>query len=143
MFSEMVSKLEWDSVTEKVIMTEMAKTFEENLPDSLYLNHYQLEKTYGYTANNWKQFLKKREIEMLIESEIAGIAEISARRALQRLEEGGASAPDISAAKELLANSKLLKQKVNTRPQVILTRIPAKQPIGQVERVKEVITIGE
>lgn len=128
MFLEIVRELETGRVR-KTVLHQMASIFESNLPDSLYLNHYQLSTTFGFTHTQWNDFLKIREVNQIVESEIAQIAEIGARYALERLQSGEVSSQDIQAAKELLANSKLLKQKTNQRPQVIITRVPAKEGV--------------
>lgn len=126
MFMETVNKMELNKVA-KTIMYQMAKVFEEHLPETLYMTQYELEDLFGFTHRQWQDFLKVREIDRLVENEIAAIAEIGARRALQRLQSGEASSQDIQAARELLANSKLLKQKTNQHPQIVVTRIPEKE----------------
>lgn len=125
MFIEIVNNIEGDKMS-KTFLYRMAKIYGEYLPDSLYLNHYQLSEEFGFTPMQWNEFLKIKEIDQVIESEIAQIAEIGARHALANLMRGQASSADIQAARELLANSKLLQQKTNQRPQVVLTRIPYK-----------------
>lgn len=112
---------------EKTTMVSMANTFDNHLPSSLSMNHYELAENLGYAHQKWKQFLKIKEVERLIESEIASIAEIGARKALENLRSGNASSADISAAREVLASSKLLKQKHNQKPLVIISRIPKKE----------------
>lgn len=124
MFVEVIQTMDL-SREEKIMFHRMAKVYSETLPDSLYLNHYQLAETYGYTAQDWNRFLKMREIDHLIQAEIAQIAEIGARQALQRLQTGNATSPDIQAARELISNSKLIKQKVNQRQHFVITRIPS------------------
>lgn len=126
MFAETVSKMELDRVL-KMVMHRMAKIFEEHLPETLYMTHYELQDLFGFTHREWQNFLKLREIDMLVENEIATIAEIGARSALEKLQSGSASSADIQAARELLANSRLLKQKTNQHPQVVVTRIPQKR----------------
>lgn len=129
MFVETVMKMEIDNRIEKTILTEMARTFEGHLPESLYMNHYQLSETFGYEPKQWRDFLKNKEIERLVEAELGIIAEAAARNALASLQSGKASSSDVQAARELLANSKLLQQKHNQKPIVVVTRIPAKENI--------------
>src|SRR5690625_5230092 len=126
MFTEIVSQMEMNNIS-KMLLHRMAKLYEEHLPDTLYLNHYELSENFGYSPREWNEFLKIREIDQLIEAEIAQITEIGARYALANLQQGQANSADIQAARELLANSKLLQQKHNQRQQVIITRIPAKE----------------
>lgn len=124
---DIVRELPVDNRIQRMLLNNMAKIYEENLPDSLYLNQYQLAENFGYTHQDWNKFLKLKEVDRLIESEIAQIAEIGARHALANLLKGQTNSADIQAAKELLSNSKLLQQKHNQRPQVVITRIPPKR----------------
>lgn len=125
MFIDIVRNLEMAPL-DKTILHRLAEVYESNLPGSLYLNHYQLSAEYGYPHDKWKQFLKIKEVDRLVMSEIAQITEIAAREAIQRLQSGKASAQDISAAKELLSTSRLLRQKTNQRQKIVITRIPEK-----------------
>lgn len=127
MFRELIAENDTLTRIERTIMNELAGIYEDNLPDTLYMNQYHLSHEFGFTHNEWKNFLRNEEVDRLIEAEIAQIAEIGARSALAALQSGHAQAADISAARELIANSRLLQQKHNQRPQVIITRIPAKE----------------
>lgn len=128
MFIDIVSEMKGDRLS-KTILYGLAKIYGEQLPESLYMNHYQLSEDFGYTPAQWNNFLKLKEVEQVVEAEIAQIAEIGARKALERLQSGSANSADIQAARELLANSKLLRQKNNQRPQLVITRIPKKEVI--------------
>lgn len=132
MFTEIVQSMELDRLS-KTLMTRMAKLYEQHLPDTLYLNHYQLSEEFGFTPQEWNDFLRQPEIDMLIEAEIAQITEIGARHALAALQSGHANSADIQAARELLANSKLLQQKHNQRQQVVIMRIPAMEGVENAE----------
>lgn len=129
MFTDIISNIEGLNGMERTMLSSMADIFENNLPDVLYMTHYELEEEFGFTAIQWKRFLKLKEIDRAIEVEVAGIAEIAARQALARLQSGKAASADIQAAKQLLENSKLLKQKVDQPTRVVITRIPAKKAI--------------
>src|SRR5699024_6935328 len=107
MFLEIIEQLEINQL-QRTVYANMAKVYENHLPDSLYLNHYELAEHFGHSHESWNKFLKIKEVDRLIESEIAQIAEIGARQALQRLQSGNAQSSDIQAAKEILSNSKLL-----------------------------------
>lgn len=128
MFVEIVRQKDMDGRT-KTILETIAKIYEQHLPDSLSMNHYELAEQFGFTSKQWNLFLKDRDINHMIESEMANIAEIGARKALENLQSGKVASADIQAAKEILANSRILKQKTNQRPQVVLTRIPDKEGI--------------
>lgn len=130
MFTDVIAELEGDQ-KQKMFLHRMAKLYEEHLPETLYMNHYQLAETFGFTPREWDEFLKIDEIDRLIELEIVQIAEVGARRALERLQSGHANSADVSAARELLATTRLLKMKNNQRPQVIITRIPPKEVEGE------------
>lgn len=112
------------SPIKKSIFLKLAKIYQLNLPDSLYLNPYELtELLPSSTPQDWKSFLAIPEINRFIESEIATIAEAAARKALQNLQDNPTS-QDISAAKELLQSSRLLKQKLQNKQTVIMTYLP-------------------
>lgn len=109
---------------QNLIKNKLNQVFYDNLPHSLYLNAYELSKQFGGTADDWKSFMKDPEVSRFIESEIASLAEVAARRALQSLANGSANSADIQAAKELLANSKLLKSKMSQKQNIVLTYLP-------------------
>lgn len=111
----------------RMIFEQLAEIYENNLPNSLMLNHYELSEEYGYSPKDWDEFTKLEEIARVIELEIATIAEVGARKAIARLQSGHANSADISAAREVLNASKLIKQRVNQAPRIVITRIPAKE----------------
>lgn len=112
---------------EKIVMMRMAENFQNNLPDVLYLSHYELAEKYGSSPTEWKKFLKIREVDRFIEIEIANLAEVAARSALQKLQSGKYSSADIQAARQLIEKSKLLTQKTDQPTMVVLTRVPPKR----------------
>lgn len=126
MFTDVISNSDLTQA-EKIKYHKLAHIYEDNLPDSLYLNHYELSLNFGHSPSLWNQFLKLREIDRLVQSEIAQIAEIGARRALAKLQSGNFASQDVQAAKELLANSKLIQQNTKQYEKVVLTRINKQQ----------------
>lgn len=126
MFVDVVRDMNVDGRT-KILLETMAEEYESGLPKTLSMNHYELSDEYGFTPKQWSDFLKNKEIERLVEMEIVNIAEIGARKALDKLQSGNAASSDVSAAREVLASSKLLKQKNDQKPLVVVTRIPAKE----------------
>lgn len=112
---------------QNLIKKKLHDTYHENLPNSLYLNAYELASSFGGAVQDWKNYLKDPETQRFVESEVASLAEVAARRALQNLSQGTANSADISAAKELLANSKLLKQKLNQRQHIFISYLPNKE----------------
>lgn len=113
--------------TQRVLFSSMADKFYQKLPESLYMNQYQLQEELGSTHEQWNNFLKIREIDRYIQKEIAGMAEIAARKAISSLQSGGASSSDIQAAKQLLETSKLLKQKTGGVQQIVIMHLPPKE----------------
>ena len=109
------------------IQEKMKETFENHLPETLYLSHYELAEQFDGTPQMWRDFLKDPENQRFIESELAAITEAAARAALQKLSSGSANSNDIQAIKQLLDKSKLLQEKQNTNQTVILTYIPKKE----------------
>ena len=109
------------------IQEKMKETFEMHLPDSLFLNHYELAEQFDGTPQLWRDFLKNPENQRFIESELAAITEAAARAALQKLSSGNANSNDISAIKQLLEKSKLLQEKQNTNQTIVMTYIPQKE----------------
>lgn len=126
MLQEIIESLNFTPV-KKQIYVKMAEEFEENLPGTLYMTQYDLEETLYGNAQEWREFLKIPEVNRFVEVEMAGLAEIGSRKALQRLQSTDASSPEIQAARQLIDNSKLLKQKVNQFQSFVVTRIPAKE----------------
>ena len=127
MFREIIKEIELENGVERTMFDAVAKIYDDYLPKSLSMNQYELSENFGFEAEQWKKFFKIKEVERAIEVETAGLAEIAARKALERLRSGNAASADIQAAKELLANSKLIKQKTKQPQQVIITRIPEKR----------------
>lgn len=112
---------------EKQVFMRMARLYEEGLPETLYMNPYDLEDKYEGSSEQWKKFLRIPEVNRFIEGEIATLTEIAARNSLKQLQSGKASTQDIQAAKELLSSSKLLKSKTQRTQQHVIVRIPAKK----------------
>ena len=134
MFTDIVSNIELDTAYDRLIIGQMAETYDAHLPESLSFSHYELAENYGFTPMYWKKFLKIKEVNRAIEGEVATIGEAAARKAMERLRSGKAQSSDVSAAKELFANSKILKEKMNNSQKIVITRIPPK---------KEVVEHGE
>ena len=125
MLIEIVTDIKTDQIT-KTVLHQMASIYQDNLPDSLYLNQYQLAEQFGFTARQWNEFLKVPEVDLFIEQEVAQIAEIGARKALAKLISGDSDSSDIQAAREILSKSKLIQQRSNQKERVIILRIPNK-----------------
>lgn len=94
--------------------------FHKNLPSTLYMDHYSLAQSYGYTPQEWRTFL--RDNALFIETELAAIAEAEARSALARL--GNASGQEVQALKAILEKSKLINDAQKQSTKIVLTFIP-------------------
>lgn len=130
MFIDIIRDVEDIPRVQLMIYEQMAEHYENGLPDTLMLNHYELSEMYGHDPRDWDKFMKIDEIARQIELEIASIAEVGARKAIARLQSGRASSADISAAKEVLNASRLIKQRMNQKPIVVITRIPPKEDVN-------------
>ena len=96
--------------------------FLENLPDSLYLNHYELADKYGGEPNYWRRYLN--ENQQFIALELATISEAQARKALQTLG-GDNTAQQVAGLKEIIKTSKLLSEKTQNKQTYVLLNQPA------------------
>jgi hypothetical protein len=94
------------------------------MPQTLYLNQYELSDWFGYSHLEWKDYLRMPETNRFIESEIASLTEIAARAALNKLSTGNASSNEVSAIKAILDKSKMLQQSNQSQETIMLTFIP-------------------
>lgn len=103
--------------------TKMAEVYQEHMPESLYLNYYKLEELTKIPAEQWEDFLDIPEVDRFITHRISKLLEFDAKEALMRLTtDRSLSAPDISAIKEVLSSSKLMKQAQEQPTQVVLMK---------------------
>ena len=105
---------------DKEIFLGYARIFDRDMPESLYLNFYELAwgVTPAYpeqdvypgnpntTPDMWEKFLDLPEIYRYRTSKIAKLAEMDANKAMQRL---GASSDNVAALKEIVKTSKALQ----------------------------------
>lgn len=108
----------------KASYMRMAAIYVEKMPQSLYMNYYELAEATSISAMTWEAFLDIKEIDSWIMAKIAKLTESAARSALHKLSKSELSSNEISAIKELIAKSKILSQNQSQRPTVILTYIP-------------------
>lgn len=109
-------------------MIDYDQHFKNNLPETLYLSHYELSNMFpNTTPNAWRQYLKDQE--HFITSETAAIAEANARSALSKLG-SGASSQEVSSIKALLEKSKLINDAQKQQQHVMLTFIPSKDQVN-------------
>jgi len=70
-------------------MERMAVIFDQGMPDTLYMNHYELAGMTGIPPEQWEDFLDLKEIQRFIQSKMAKLAETAARKAIRELERRG------------------------------------------------------
>lgn len=121
---DIVKSIEGLTPTVRQAYIRMAEIFEEKMPDSLYMNFYELSEITDMDADVWEQFLDLTEVNQFIKAKVAKLAEFEARKALNRLANDQLSSQDVQAVREILNSSKLLQQNLNQKPQVVLTFIP-------------------
>jgi hypothetical protein len=107
--------------------------FHKWLPNTLYLSHYELAKSYGNTPEEWRKFL--RDNHLFIESELAAITEAEARSALSRL--GNAGGQEVTALKALLDKSKLINDAQRQNVKVVMHFLPSKEEDLEKEKRSE------
>jgi hypothetical protein len=110
------------------------ETFKKGLPNTLYLDPFQLSSRYPqFTENEWDAFLSDPETERLIKNQLAKALDISARQALFKLMKGQElNTGELSQIKETLSKSKMLQEQTQHNPEIIFTAIP--DPINLVDQ---------
>jgi hypothetical protein len=104
----------------------MLEVFTKDLPNSLYKDAYDLNRSHPqYTTNEWDSFLSEPDTERLIKNQLAKALDISARKALlelmhNRIENNN----DLARIKETISKSKLLQEQTQHNPEIIFTAIP-------------------
>lgn len=114
---------------ERQIYAKLAQLFDENTPDVLYMDYYELANYQGTTPEQWERFLDIPEIYRYRTGKIAKLQEFAAIKAMKVLEAQGqsASASAVTALKELTKLSKQLNSNNQNRQKVILTYVQPKQ----------------
>lgn len=110
-----------------MILEKLQEIFEENIPETLYMHPTELRARFGGSLKLWESFLNKSEVQTMIEVQMAKFLEIESRKALQKFSQGGINSQEISGLREILNNSKLLQERANVRPTVIMTYLPKKE----------------
>jgi hypothetical protein len=129
---------------ERMILARLADLFESKMPDTLYMDPYELaphtpkerpepgqEQFTGFsgtTPAQWEQFLDIPEIYRYRHGKISKLAEFAAIKAMKALEKAGqgANAGAVSALKEIASLSKQLNSGSNNKQKVILTYVKPK-----------------
>lgn len=128
-------KGERPSIEDQIIHDErpMEEIFNEELPDSLYMNHYDLHEHYPHhSAEAWRRFLK--ENDRFIMQEVAAITEANARSALKHLASGNIKQGDGAAIKQLLDRSEQINQATKDKTVYMTTYLP--DPLAPMQQVK-------
>lgn len=126
-FIQIVNELTITDESTKDYFKQMATHYERGLPETLYKDPYEFEEITNIPAYYWKQFLKTPQVAQLIESEIALIAEVKARNALNRLGGEEINTSEVAAVKALLEKSKLLQDKMTDTKTIIFHHIPVQE----------------
>ena len=101
----------------------MEQIFNDLLPDSLYMNHYELFRDYSHhSAESWRRFLK--ENDRFILQEVAAITEANARSALKKLAKGDLKQGDATAINSLLNRSEQINLAVKDKTSYVMTFMP-------------------
>lgn len=112
---------------QKQLYTYLAEQFDKNLPDSLYMNYYELAHVIERTNPDlWEGFLDLPDIYRYKQAKIAKLQEFAAVKALRELENKALleNAGAVSALKEILEKSKLIQESTKKKQQIVLTYIP-------------------
>jgi hypothetical protein len=136
-FIQVVKELTYDDDIQKATFEKMAAYYERGLPNTLYQDPYELEDITNIQAFFWKQFLKTPQVTQLIESEIALIAEVKARSALNRLGGEEINTSEVAAVKALLEKSKLLQDKMTDTKTIIFHHIPVQEYENERDKTKD------
>lgn len=127
---------------EKQIFLQLAKIFDRDMPQSLYLDYYELaygnadkgvrvsemyDGNQGTTPDQWEQFLDTPEIYRYRNGKIAKLTEYAATKALKNLSAGA----DTSALKELIKTSKQIQGGQNAQT-IIMSYVTPKQREPQI-----------
>lgn len=101
----------------------MEQIFNDRLPDSLYMNHYELHRDHSHhSAEAWRRFLK--ENDRFILQEVAAITEANARSALKKLAKGDLKQGDATAINSLLNRSEQINLAVKDKTSYVMTFMP-------------------
>lgn len=108
-----------------MIHERMQELFKANMPETLYMHPSELAARLGGSAKVWETFLERQDIQILIEVNMARYLEIESRKALQKFTDGGVlNSQELQGLKAILEKSKILQERANIRPTVVLTYMP-------------------
>lgn len=132
------------TVEERIVRDDrsLEEIFQSELPESLYMNHYDLHENFPHhSAEAWRRYLK--ENDRFILQEVAAITEANARQGLKKLASGQIKQGDSSAITQLLNRSEQINQSVKDKTVYMTMFMPdpndtsAKPEKGIAEQVKE------
>jgi hypothetical protein len=136
-FIQVIKELKFEDDMTREQFVKMAAYYEKGLPRTLYEDPYELADMTDIKAYYWKQFLKTPQVIQLIESEIAVIAEVKARGALNRLGGEEINTSEVAAVKALLEKSKLLQDKMTEHKTIIFHHIPMEEYENEGDKKKD------
>lgn len=108
-------------------METQEEKFTKHLPDSLWMNHYELSIHFNeYTPEEWRQFL--RDNDKFIMKEVAAITEAEARKSLQKLSTGKLSSQEVTAIKQILDRSEQINKQSQDARTFVTSYMPSLTP---------------
>lgn len=119
---------------ELTVWEMMEDIFKRKLPETLYMNHYELAEKTKIPPEDWRRYLTKNQAMIL--SEIAAITEANARAALKRIGEGKIQTGEAAVIKQLLDRSEQINRQAQGQKTVVLHFIPPKEE-QDAEPIKE------
>lgn len=119
----------------------MDKYFNDNLPETLYKNHYELSGETRIPPAAWRFYLQ--ENQHTIQSEVAAIIEASARSTLRRIGEGQMHKGEAAVVKQLLDRSEQINKQTQNKKTIISHFIPEFTPKKHQTQPKEEESVDE
>lgn len=114
----------------------MDEIFRSILPQSLYMNHYELHDTYNqFKAEEWRLYLK--ENDKFILRETAVLTEVNARKGLKNLASGDMKQGEATAIKQLLDRSEQINTQVKDKTAFVTVMLPDHKKDNEITTLKQ------
>lgn len=120
------------SASKKAIFLKLADFFDENMPESLYLDYYQLADALpGSTPDLWEELLDLPDVQKFRNNKIAKLMKFKAVQALKQLEEASVQnkAGQVQAINQLIEKSDLISANNSKRETYIISYMPPKEVV--------------
>ncbi|MER2006280.1 MAG: hypothetical protein ABS939_02410 [Psychrobacillus sp.] len=116
----------------------MDELFRKLLPESLYLNHYELHDEFpDYSVEDWRRYLK--DSDKFILKETAILTEVNARKGLKNLASGDLKQGEATALKQLLDRSEQINTQVKDKTAFVTLMLPDHNKDNEIIRLKQEI----